>query len=315
MATQIVTWEIVGGNLQNVNKRLSETGRKEKDDLEAWIKTNPEILGRNIVLIGQQVMTKSGPLDFLGIDELGNIVIVELKRDKLPRESVAQAIDYASDLSTWSVERLSEICQSYKTMSLQDTMTSSFPNISIEDITINDNQRLLLVGFGMDEALTRMIDWMAEKTDVSINVVLLSYVKTSNGAELLSRIMVLPEETEKEKTKSKKFTIQMSDEPGNYTEEELIQKLHKYLSSDLWSAKRMSLAIFPALLAGGVMTREQLLKELVSKADAEDIGQAGQFFSLISKEIGHAKNDFLRQVINYKYPRYEWEKDNFSIAL
>ena len=28
---------------------------------------------------------------------------------------------------------------------------------------------------------------------------------------------------------------------------------------------------------------------------------------------GMAKNDFLRQVIAYEYPRRPWEKDNFAI--
>ena len=69
-------------------------------DLENWIKTKPDILGTDILIIGQQVYTKSGPLDFLAIDNNGNIVVVELKRDKLARVVLAQAIDYASDLST-----------------------------------------------------------------------------------------------------------------------------------------------------------------------------------------------------------------------
>ncbi len=26
------------------------------------------------------------------------------------------------------------------------------------------------------------------------------------------------------------------------------------------------------------------------------------------------KNDFLRQVVKYEYPKYSWEKDNFSLV-
>jgi hypothetical protein len=37
-------------------------------------------------------MFKSGPIDLLGIDKTGNVVIIEIKRDKLPREALAQAI-------------------------------------------------------------------------------------------------------------------------------------------------------------------------------------------------------------------------------
>ena len=79
MATEINTWQIVDGKLVSANNKLSDTGRKEKEDLEVWIKSNPIILGHNLIIIGEQVRTKSGPLDLLAIDDQGNTVIVELK--------------------------------------------------------------------------------------------------------------------------------------------------------------------------------------------------------------------------------------------
>ena len=57
--------------------------------MEKWIKTKTEILGNDILIIGEQVYTKSGVLDFLGIDNNGNLVIVELKREKLARVVLA----------------------------------------------------------------------------------------------------------------------------------------------------------------------------------------------------------------------------------
>jgi hypothetical protein len=59
MATEIKTWEILNGELSELKITLSENGRKEKDDLEKWIKTNPKILGDNILIFGKQVWTKS----------------------------------------------------------------------------------------------------------------------------------------------------------------------------------------------------------------------------------------------------------------
>lgn len=37
-----------------------------------------------------------GILDLLAVDEEANLVIVELKRDRTPRDVVAQTLDYAS---------------------------------------------------------------------------------------------------------------------------------------------------------------------------------------------------------------------------
>lgn len=46
-----------------------------------------------------------------------------------------------------------------------------------------------------------------------------------------------------------------------------------------------------------------------------DPATVGYVLSLISGQIGMQKNDFLRQVIDYGYPNYPWEKDNYSIRL
>jgi RecB family endonuclease NucS len=65
--------------------------------VEGWIAKQPELLGLEILVIGRQVASDfGGRIDLLGIDADGNLVIVELKRDRTPREIVAQVLDYAS---------------------------------------------------------------------------------------------------------------------------------------------------------------------------------------------------------------------------
>jgi RecB family endonuclease NucS len=89
MTTEIRVWQIVDGNLEPIDISMIQAGRREVDDLEKWIKSHPSILGAGILIIGEQVPTKSGFIDFLAIDDAGNLVIIELKRDKLPREVLA----------------------------------------------------------------------------------------------------------------------------------------------------------------------------------------------------------------------------------
>jgi len=91
MGTEIKSWQIVDGKLQPSISTLAEAGRTEPYDLEPWIESNPEIVGAGIAVIGRQVSTKSGPIDLLGIDQSGNPVIIELKRNRLPREAFANA--------------------------------------------------------------------------------------------------------------------------------------------------------------------------------------------------------------------------------
>jgi hypothetical protein len=313
MSIQINTWEIINGELKPIDSSLQIGGRKEKDDLEKWIKANPKILGNDILLIGEQVYTKSGPLDFLGIDNNGNLVIVELKRDKLPRDVLTQAIDYASDIATWEVEKISEICMDFTGNSLEDYLTDNFENIELDDIIVNKAQRLLLVGFSIDEPLGRMIEWLSSNYDLGINAIILNYVITSSGNELLSKTVIIPEEIEKAKSNKRKFKIPMSDEPGTYDEKRLRELLKNYLNQNQYSSRRIKHILLPALLKTPVLSREKLKEEFVKLGEASDETRAGNYISLISNQLGQAKKDFLRQVIHYEYPNYSWEKDNFSL--
>lgn len=66
MTTEIGVWEIIDGKLESIDVSLAQAGRREVQDLEKWIKNNPIILGQDILIIGEQVRTKSGPLDSTG---------------------------------------------------------------------------------------------------------------------------------------------------------------------------------------------------------------------------------------------------------
>lgn len=208
MGTEIKTWEIVDGKLASVDTALKTEGRTEPYHLELWLSSNPEIIGADIMIIGRQVKTKSGPIDLLGIDKSGNTVIIEIKRDELPRESLAQAIDYASDVADWTVERLGEVCSEYTKKSFEDAFNDAFPDVDPENVNLNSTQRILLVGFSIEASLERMIEWLSDSYGVNINAIVLSYVKTKSGDELLTKTSIISEEMEQERTrKPKRFEL------------------------------------------------------------------------------------------------------------
>jgi hypothetical protein len=147
-----------------------------------------------------------------------------------------------------------------------------------------------------------------------VNAVVLSYVKTRRGDELLTRTSIISEETEQERSrKQKKFEIPMSDTPGEYETARLKELLRNYLARDKVTNQRMRDIVFPALLNTRVLTRAQLKRVFVDFDPSYDESKVGYFLSLVSLQLGMKKNDFLRQVVSYEYPRHKWEKDNFSI--
>lgn len=67
--------------------------------LEEILVKSPALLGDDMTLWGHQIQTAGGPLDLLGIDGKGRLVVFELKKGVLTRDAVAQIIDYASCLA------------------------------------------------------------------------------------------------------------------------------------------------------------------------------------------------------------------------
>lgn len=83
-------WQVQGQDLQEIKREALNNEQR----LENWVVKDPSILGIDVLLIGRQVITvNGGRIDLLAIDHEANLVLVELKRDKTPREIVAQALD------------------------------------------------------------------------------------------------------------------------------------------------------------------------------------------------------------------------------
>jgi len=73
-------------------------------------------------------------------------------------------------------------------------------------------------------------------------------------------------------------------------------------------------ALFPVLLQETRVNREKLKNELVLTGEADNPRDAGFFLSVISGQIGMAKNDFLRQAVGYEYHSSQpWLKEWYFI--
>src|SRR5258706_16450092 len=104
MGTHIKMWEITSSGLSPITDTSFAAAHAEAE-LEQWLAAGASILGEDLLVIAKQLTVKNvGRLDLLCIDATGALVIVELKRDQSPRETVAQALDYASWLDSADAE-------------------------------------------------------------------------------------------------------------------------------------------------------------------------------------------------------------------
>ncbi|MHA2024129.1 MAG: endonuclease NucS domain-containing protein [Candidatus Thorarchaeota archaeon] len=221
MVSIIEVWQIKDGKLSVLDTTMVEAGRKEEEHLQEWVVSHPELIGSDIRIIGREVRTDSNKeIDILGLDGMGNTVIIELKRSELPRRVLAQAIDYASDVARWDLEKLSEVYREYiekhqspderSHQSLEEFLTDEFDNP--EEMSWNQTQRIILVGTAIEDNLQRMIEWLTERYNLVMNFVLLRYIKTEDGEEFLARTVMFPEKVERERVQRQQRKI-LDDSP------------------------------------------------------------------------------------------------------
>ena len=75
-------------------RRLPLAGMPSEERLEDLIEADPGVLGQPLLIVGRQVVTAHGKrIDLLGLDGDGALHILELKRDKTPRDVIAQVLD------------------------------------------------------------------------------------------------------------------------------------------------------------------------------------------------------------------------------
>lgn len=314
MSTAIEVWQIKPSEktLKRIETKLSDNGLTEPGDLEAWLTNNPEVISSDIRLIGRQVATKTGELDLLGIDSTGCVIVIELKRDKVPREALAQALDYVSDVASWDIDKISEVCQKFTGKSLEEYFTDNFNDVDLDNVVFNSTQRILLVGFFIDEALERMIEWLFGNFSVPVNAMTLKYIKTESGDELLAKTSIFNEETEKSKS-VKRISTPKSDTPGEYDTDTLEKLLVEFLNGGKKNQQAIKMVLLPLCLDNKIVTRDMLKEEIVAQGFSPDLAKSYNIQAHISMQLGLSKNDFLRQIIAYEYPNHPWEKDNFKL--
>lgn len=184
-------WEINQDGLQEIGESKLETEKQ----LEDWIEKEISILGLNILVIGRQIITAfGGRIDLLAIDDQGDIVIIELKKDKTPRDVIAQILDYASWIRKLNYNEISLIAMNYLQKDLPLAF-SEFFNLTIPE-NINSNHKMIIVASEFDESSERILNYLADEYQVNINAIFFNTFN-NNGNKILGRAWLMdPEEVQ-----------------------------------------------------------------------------------------------------------------------
>lgn len=198
MALTMTLWNVEAGRLSRVPAHKLE----DEQRLEDWIEQDPTLLGMNLLIIGRQVSTTyGGRIDLLAVDQDGSVVIIELKRDKTPRDVVAQILDYASWVSDLPFSEIDEIASAYLERPLADAFRERFEALLPE--TDGSDHRMVVVASELDESSERIVQYLSSVHSVDINVVFFTCFQR-NDVEFVGRSWLLDPEEVEERSESRR---------------------------------------------------------------------------------------------------------------
>lgn len=180
MPVEMRMWRIDGED----PKPLAASVLPAEKDLHEFLKRDPSLLGERLLVIGSEVITPFGVrLDLLAIDADGNLNLLELKRDKTPREVVAQVLDYGSWVSTLSRDDIIDIA----TKHLDQPFEAAFEDVfgSAPPDELNGELSLTIVAAELDASSERIVSYL-RGFGVPVNAVFFSYLE-DDGRRYLAR--------------------------------------------------------------------------------------------------------------------------------
>lgn len=187
----------------DVPVQVSSARLANENTIQNWISERPGLLGLDLLIIGREVVAPDrGRIDLLGIDEEGNLSILELKRDRTPREVIAQILDYASWISTLSTREVHEIAVKHLKRDLEAAFRERFETALPE--TLNENHTMVIIASKFDASSQRIVRYLSETYDIAINTAFFTMFE-DEGKTLLATDWLLDqsEVVERSETKAK----------------------------------------------------------------------------------------------------------------
>ena len=171
MPVEMSMWRIDG--LQP--HRLTAAVLPSEKALEDFLDQDPSLLGSPLLVIGRQVRTPYNKfIDLLAVDADGNLHVLELKRDKTPREVVAQALDYGSWVSTLTRDEVIGVANEHLDQPFEAAFEKVFGETPPDEL--NAELQLTIVATSLDSSSERIVTYLRE-FGVPVNAVFFSYLE------------------------------------------------------------------------------------------------------------------------------------------
>jgi hypothetical protein len=192
MAVEMAIWKMTSSGPSKVVP--VQLGMEQR--LEDMIVEDTTLVGLDLLVIGRQVATAwGGYIDVLGVD--AHLHVLELKRDKTPRDVVAQTLDYGSWVQGLSLSDIEAIYLTHNDTEFGDAFAAKF-GVAVPDV-FNPAQQLSIVASRLDAGSDRIVTFLAESFNVPINAVFFRYFKDGDSEFLARTWLLAPDEADKKR--------------------------------------------------------------------------------------------------------------------
>jgi hypothetical protein len=189
MPVKFGLWRVDGTAVQQVPPSVIASEERLEEIIEARV----DVLGLgDLFYIGRQVITDFGKrIDLLAIDGQGDLYVIELKKDRTPREVVAQSLEYGFWVQNLSFEEIRELYAKHHGGEDFDSAFTSHFEADLPE-AINTSHNLVVVATGMDLSTEQIVDYV-RGYGVPINVLFFEYLRDGEREYLARSWLTDPE--------------------------------------------------------------------------------------------------------------------------
>lgn len=192
MTLEMGLWRADGPRLT----RLSPTPIALERQLEDYIEADPLLLGERLLILGRQVPTAHGGfIDLLAVDGDGIVHVLELKRDRTPRDVVAQALDYGSWVAGLDRTDIVEMFERHRPGAAFDEAFADAFGVDSAPDELNASQVFTIVATSVDATTERIVRFLNESFGVPVNVVFFRHFH-DNGGSYLARTWLVSQDVD-----------------------------------------------------------------------------------------------------------------------
>ncbi|MDR3555046.1 MAG: hypothetical protein P4L55_09860 [Syntrophobacteraceae bacterium] len=175
----------------------------ERQHIEEWVRTNPEMLGEDLLVVSiefDRFINSSDRLDILALDRYGNLVVVELKRDSAAGYADLQAIRYAAMVSSMTIEVLIPYYIAYRKKYYGESLSEIDAKTQIVEFVDSDSfaeltnkPRIILCSEGFSQEITATVLWLRD-SGIDVNCVKITPYKFDDQIVIVPKVIIPLEE-------------------------------------------------------------------------------------------------------------------------